>query len=656
MLKRCALTLCAVAVSLAALAQTPQESELIERIKNDPSYYCGEGVAATEVKAKKVAMSDLANNISTTIVDKSSLIERHTNGSVDRTLISETGMTSNVTLNNSETVIYTDAAGDIHCFCYISVSDVDKAISERRERIVDLVEQGIRQEEQLNIAGALKYYNWALNMLTFYNDKVQLKVRGKGEDAGTWLPAKIKSVLDNVTITLDERDIDYDANDYDHYTANLRVTYGGKPVSAVDLRYFNGERQVPDIHAKNGIATLSFPRLDNFKSIDVSVNYSYADEAAVADNDIKTVYESSDKIFRADSRATTSLPVCVTAESIINRGRVADDTVSDAADAVVPDSVVTASVENSDPDNLAPIIRPERKQVARTMMDNPAALVDSMKKVENAIRTRDYRSAESCFTPDGYELFARMMKSGNIKVTSKDIDYTVETTNHFAIGRGIPVRIKKGRHEACETIVFRFDQTSGKIESVAYALTRRAESDIFRQAQWNMDSRYAQLKFMEDYQTAFALERYDYIESIFSDDAIIIVGSFEHGKSKRFVDLENGGNLGGAGRKVNYKHFNKAQYLDKLKRDFAVKDFINLTFEDNVISKAKTDGFLDHEVIWIEIKQHYVSSNYSDTGYLTLQINMKPSGSQINVRTWTPGFVDLDLLKTRYSIGKNTQQ
>lgn len=300
MLKRCALTLCAVAVSLAALAQTPQESELIERIKNDPSYYCGEGVAATEVKAKKVAMSDLANNISTTIVDKSSLIERHTNGSVDRTLISETGMTSNVTLNNSETVIYTDAAGDIHCFCYISVSDVDKAISERRERIVDLVEQGIRQEEQLNIAGALKYYNWALNMLTFYNDKVQLKVRGKGEDAGTWLPAKIKSVLDNVTITLDERDIDYDANDYDHYTANLRVTYGGKPVSAVDLRYFNGERQVPDIHAKNGIATLSFPRLDNFKSIDVSVNYSYADEAAVADNDIKTVYESSDKIFRAD--------------------------------------------------------------------------------------------------------------------------------------------------------------------------------------------------------------------------------------------------------------------------------------------------------------------------------------------------------------------
>lgn len=647
MIKRCAALLGASVMTLAVMAQSPQESEAIERIKQNRAYYFGEGVGKTESQAKKKAVSDLANNISTTIVDKSSLIEKHQNGQVDRTFISETGMTSNVTLTNTETIFYTDASGDIHCFSYISAEDIDRAITERRERIIDLVEQGIRQEGELNIAGALKYYNWALNMLTFYNDHVDVKVNGKTENANTWLPAKIQSVLDNVKITLDERDIDYDPADYDHYTANLRVTYGGKPVSAIDLRYFNGERQIPDVHAKNGVASLTFPRLENFKSIDVKINYNYADEASVYGNELKTVYESSDKIYRDDSRATTSLPVSVTPESIMNRGKIDSDGIVMAEQAVAVAPLTDAAEANVG--SVAPIIRPDRKTVARNMMENPQELVDAMKRVETAIRDKNYRSVEDLFTPEGFEIYMLMMQNGNVKVTSKNIDYKVELSTHFAVGKGIPVSIRKGRHVANETIVFRFDPANGKINSVAYGLTRRAEDDIFRQAQWNMDSRYALLKFMEDYQTAFALERFDYISSIFSDDAIIIVGSFERGGSKRFVDMKGGGSVG---RRVNYKHFNKAQYLEKVKHDFATKDYINLTFEDNVISKAKTDGFVDHEVLWIEIKQHYASSNYSDDGYLTLQINMKPSGSQINIRTWTPDFVDLDEMKSRFPIGR----
>ena len=39
---------------------------------------------------------------------------------------------------------------------------------------------------------------------------------------------------------------------------------------------------------------------------------------------------------------------------------------------------------------------------------------------------------------------------------------------------------------------------------------------------------------------------------------------------------------------------------------------------------------LDNEVLWIEIRQNWsVARGYNDTGYLALQINMKPSGSQI---------------------------
>lgn len=91
--------------------------------------------------------------------------------------------------------------------------------------------------------------------------------------------------------------------------------------------------------------------------------------------------------------------------------------------------------------------------------------------------------------------------------------------------------------------------------------------------------------------------------------------------------------------------------MRNLEADFKKKDYIQLVFEDAEISKAATDGFLDNEVLWIEIKQQYDSPSYSDKGFLALQINMKPSGSQINVRTWTPGFVELDELKKRFPIG-----
>lgn len=42
---------------------------------------------------------------------------------------------------------------------------------------------------------------------------------------------------------------------------------------------------------------------------------------------------------------------------------------------------------------------------------------------------------------------------------------------------------------------------------------------------WEEDSRICLIRFLEDYQTAYALKRLDYIESIFSDDAWIITGT-----------------------------------------------------------------------------------------------------------------------------------
>ncbi len=108
---------------------------------------------------------------------------------------------------------------------------------------------------------------------------------------------------------------------------------------------------------------------------------------------------------------------------------------------------------------------------------------------------------------------------------------------------------------------------------------------------------------------------------------------------------------------VKYTRYSKDEYIKRLENDFydkksaSYKKFIQLIFEDAVISKVATGGFVDNDVMWIEIKQQYNSDKYSDKGFLSLQINLKPTGSRIHVRTWTPQFMEIDDLKKRFNVG-----
>lgn len=641
-MRRIAFWLMAALLPVCALAQT--EREAAERIKHSSSYRWGEGRGITEYDARQNALNELSHSISSVVSSTEKIGVDTRTGSSDQYYNLQTTVVSNVTLQNVEHITWQDG-DDYFDLAYISKSELQAAVEQRKARVKDLVEQGMAQEAKLNIAGALKHYGWALNLVSYFKDDVTLDINGENRQAKSWLPEKIKSVLANVKVTLDGNKIEYNPDDYDKYAVNLHVEYAGKPVSGLDLSYFNGEKTISPVHAKSGEATLLFPNLEGQKSITVKVLYNFLDEARVYDTEVALSYEKG-PLNSFDTFNAIELPVKVSNTEIkLDKNKA--ERLGNAARAAAGE--MTADV--------APIPPEERKTIERNITtDNSPQLVAAMQKVEKAIRSRKYETVKDCFTPDGYRLFMTMMRSGTVKVT-KTPEYSVEMSKLFTIGKRIPVSVKIGRHLSNENIVFRFEKESGLISSVAYALTKRAEDDIFRQAQWNMESRYSLLTFMEDYQTAFALKRLDYMKKIFSDSAIIIVGKFDKsakatGEGLGFTDM--GGKFAKRPPQVSYTYFNKEQYMNKLERDFHDKTFIQLVFEENEISKAPSNGMLDNEVLWIEIKQHYISSDYSDKGYLTLQINMKPQGSQINVRTWTPSFVDLDEMKERYDFKRKT--
>ena len=185
-----------------------------------------------------------------------------------------------------------------------------------------------------------------------------------------------------------------------------------------------------------------------------------------------------------------------------------------------------------------------------------------------------------------------------------------------------------------ENLVFRFNETDGKIQSVAFALTRKAEDDIFNAASsWTDISRFTILQFMEDYQTAYALKRLDYIEKIFSDDAIIITGTVL--KSAPQVKME--GVALDMGRKdVHFTKQNKQQYMINLRRHFNDREYIHLTFEDNITKVINAPRIQPGTAFAIQISQMYNSPVYSDKGYLTLVLDASKELPIIHVRMWQP--------------------
>lgn len=613
---------------------TPQQ-ERIEKIKDKSNIYkWGEGVDEARDKANTDAINNLISKIKLSVTGNTK--NEWSNDESGNGYDQWTGnivINSGATLENLEEISY-QHNGKWHVFRYISEEDLNKSVRDRHDCERDLIEQAITQEGQLNIAGALKYYNWAYTMISHFKDDFSIEVGGKNVRASQWLPVKIHYVLNEIKLTIAEGKIEEDPDDYDRYTIRVNATYADKPVSALDVNYFNGERTYT-AHAKSGELVMKFPSLEGLPKIDTNIVYSYHKEAqeSAGNPELKSAFAATNGAYDGEDLAYHGLSLKYAKGSIKSVKDKKNDTKS---------TDQTSS-------ELEPIIFKELATIDRLEIENPENYISSMQKVEQAIRSRQYETVRNLFTPEGYELFLLMTKKGSLSVASTP-RYSVERSNLFTIGKSIPVAVRNGKHVSKENIVFRFDSNSRLIKSVAYALTSRAENDIFRQADWTYDSRYSLLNFMEDYQTAFALQRLDYIKQIFSNDAVIITGKFVNDKPRGNMFHEGDMLKMNFNKNVVFSKLTKDQYISNVERMFKNNSWTHIEFEENEISKSNTMGLLDHETMWIEIRQNWTSaSGYNDTGFLGLQINLKPSGSLITVRTWSPEFIEIEDLKKKFS-------
>lgn len=590
-------------------------------IKENKRYYHAVGYGETADEADRDAINGLCKNINMTVGGVA--LSKET---LDSEQFSDEGVISTfVTLSNTERIDISTTPGQWEVLRYVEKAQVQNDMAMRDERIRTLVEQGLSLEKRLEIGGALKYFNWAYALSKCTQKPTMLDINKKAYDARTWLESHINTVFSTLSVSLGE--VEELPDELDPFLVNLSISYGGQPVADLDFSYINNGIVVPDQHVKNGRASLAFEKLPADKII-LGVAYKYEEEGSQYDPELRTIFSAR----RAASfpKANIEIP-CKGATAAKFEVKERKLSKAEAREAKAAAAIAPAVAD--------PLI--ERIETTPLVDSRGHRLASAMGKVWEAVGSGALAGIRDLFTPDGYALFLKMMQSGKVKQAVSKPDLRIELAGDYVVGKSLPVTVTyQGGHKVAEEIVCRFN-SDDKIESVAYALTKRAEDDIFRQNEWSLPARYTILHFMEDYQTAYALKRLDYIKSIYSDDAVIIRGKL---KEKSGSKTDSGNYF--LTNKYTYTTETKDQFVETLRKQFAEKRYIKLTFEDNEI---KEQSGIYNDIYWIEIKQFYSSSNYNDQGYLSLMIDMREAAPVIKVRTWAPGKIPLKDLMSRYT-------
>lgn len=567
-------------------------SQTWENVKNNPQYIYGEGWGVTLDEADKQALNDLISKIRINVVSMTNASEKEniSDMGIDATtnFNSLISTYSQATLNNTEKIILENEP-NAHIGRWIKRSEINKIFESRKNKIKDYVASALKAEKAGKIDIALKDFYWAfalLNSLQYPNDLTYIPDEDESVVLMNWIPSQMNEILENIKISSFKKDGN---------VIELGLLYKDSPVNSVDYSFFDGLDWSYIYSAKDGVGIIELPEGNNGQNIRIKIEFEYKGQSHI-DKEVESVILASNSIPMPKAYQNVNL---------------------------TENQNLAIKSNNSPSNNLS------RKPIECT--PNPE-INKALNQVIEAITNKKYDDISNLFTPEGYEIYQRLLKYGKAKIVGVPSIKFYES-NGSVIARGLQLAFSFSsgmRKSFVEDVAFTFNEDN-KIDNISFGLGKKAVEDILGKRFWNENARFAIINFLEDYQTAYALKRLDYIETIFDDDAVIITGKVVHRDNSIINGEINGIQFGGD--IIKYNRHTKDSYLRELKRSFAGKEYINLRFADNEIRKLGKGG----EVYAIQISQEYYSSNYGDKGYLFLMIDFNdPSNPVIKVRTWQP--------------------
>lgn len=470
----------------------------------------------------------------------------------------------------------------------LSATAVEQMFDSRRVKMEDMLNSASKAEQAGKIDDALRYYNWSYYLLQSLPDYTAVTMNGN--KLVDWVPSRIEDILAKVSFAISKKESN---------NVVLDVTYCGKHVTSLDYIYFDGKDWSGIFSAKDGIGILDFSSKVP-DDIQVKCECNYLSEAHI-DKDVNLLVDVlCGPVIKGDIKSVSADVPAVSGLSYNQEEKLSDDSEGG-------NTLLMLSADES---------LPFRKRID---------------KVLAAIGSGKYSSVEDLFSLDGFDIFNKLISYGKARIVGDVNTVSFMASNDEVICRSIPMSFSfsNNNRKFVENVVFTFNADT-LIDNISFGLDQQAADEIlYEHSSWSEYARKILIEFLENYKTAYALKRIDYLRQVFRDDALIIVGKVSERPSQNADDeqkyIDN--------KFVQLYRKSKEEYMEQLERCFNSNEFINIRFSENDILKAGKGN----ETYGIQIKQDYYSSNYGDTGYLFLMVDLNdPKQPVISVRVWMP--------------------
>lgn len=597
--------------SAMAAKETPERRRANEIMADKENYTYGMGFGDDPEEAYNAALHDMVRKISVTVKADSHTVSSevmNADGSMTSTESFNSVIDSYTTPASLEgvQVIELGEAPAFERFVYMPSKNIEKMHRRRRNNVADLARSGIRARDNGKVDDALRhlYRSYVLLQSLPAPSEVVENVDGEPRVLANWLIDEMRDIVNKVSFGVASVKQDEDDPENGGKTVELTVRYDGKPATTCTFKYGTGSGYSSLITARDGMALIELSPNVPMNPLKLYVEYLFKDENH-ANAELKPLLES----FKGAG--------LVQNQYLLNEGK--KELKADKKEAKAFQMQVAAGANEG---------------IHEMNATDSAPYVGLMEKIIWAISNRKYDAVKDFCTEDGWMMFERLMKYGKVKILGNPTRDTYEfyPFRDEVMCRSVPMSFtfSKGR-QFIEDVTFTFNKDL-KLESLGFGLGSIARDDIFAKkgAAWTDDRKMVLANFLENYRTAFALGMRDYIESIFDDNAVIIVGHV----TKKLEKVEGADGIGLAEKEhVTYTQKTKKEYMEQLRRCFESQEFINLRFSDTDVERSGVGG----ETYALQLKQDYVSQTYGDQGYLFLFVDFNnPDKPLIHVRTWQP--------------------
>lgn len=208
------------------------------------------------------------------------------------------------------------------------------------------------------------------------------------------------------------------------------------------------------------------------------------------------------------------------------------------------------------------------------------------------------------------------------------IEHCITTGTGYQV-RNIPLMMKPTgervfNEDDYQEAVISFDH-QGNVESFYLCISMNLYMNVIKSNIEMTDLRRRQmiLDYVEQFRTSYNQKDINFLNQVFSEDALIITGRVITQKRPE----------GFMTQKIRYNKQSKQQYLNNLRKVFSSTKYIHVAFDEIEVMRHPTNPHF----YGVTLHQGWTSNTYHDEGYVFLLWDFRNEDApEIHVRTWQP--------------------